>query len=263
MDPLTGRWTSPDPIGEQGGMNLYVFVGNDGVDKNDVLGMWTDLKREGRPWATICAEKDDTWKGLADILHLETFEADKWIRNYDGPWPDSGKLYEVPNTFVVYTAKRPLWTGLSPLDVERMALFMFAYQAALGFKDVGYNVIEHYNADSKAVFESLWKSDGIMGIAFSGHGMPSWKTPNRITGYLSEPTTGRTSSPRTVGPPPYNLAVIMAFQCGGYEVGWQKYLSINKGTFIGFSGTITGIDIAFRAGNGKIVSEQMDDEPNP
>ena len=37
-DPLTGRWPSRDPIGERGGVNLYGFVGNDGVDSVDILG---------------------------------------------------------------------------------------------------------------------------------------------------------------------------------------------------------------------------------
>jgi hypothetical protein len=38
MDPLTGRWPSRDPIEERGGLNLYGFVGNDGVNRWDVLG---------------------------------------------------------------------------------------------------------------------------------------------------------------------------------------------------------------------------------
>jgi len=37
-DPVTGRWPSRDPIGEQGGVNLYGFVGNDGVNRWDFLG---------------------------------------------------------------------------------------------------------------------------------------------------------------------------------------------------------------------------------
>jgi uncharacterized protein RhaS with RHS repeats len=37
-DPLTGRWPSRDPIGEDGGVNLYGFVGNDGVVRIDYLG---------------------------------------------------------------------------------------------------------------------------------------------------------------------------------------------------------------------------------
>jgi RHS repeat-associated protein len=37
-DSVTGRWSSRDPIGERGGLNLYGFVGNDGVGIFDYLG---------------------------------------------------------------------------------------------------------------------------------------------------------------------------------------------------------------------------------
>jgi RHS repeat-associated protein len=40
-DPNTGRWLSPDPIKEAGGMNLYRYVGNDPVNATDPLGLWT------------------------------------------------------------------------------------------------------------------------------------------------------------------------------------------------------------------------------
>ena len=36
--PETGRWLNRDPIGEEGGLNLYGFVNNDGVNKWDVMG---------------------------------------------------------------------------------------------------------------------------------------------------------------------------------------------------------------------------------
>jgi RHS repeat-associated protein len=38
-DPVTGRWPSRDPIGENGGLNLYAFVGNDPIGDVDVLGL--------------------------------------------------------------------------------------------------------------------------------------------------------------------------------------------------------------------------------
>ena len=38
-DPATGRWPSRDSIGEKGGVNLYGFVGNDGVNNFDILGL--------------------------------------------------------------------------------------------------------------------------------------------------------------------------------------------------------------------------------
>ena len=34
-----GRWISRDPIGEEGGVNLYAFVGNDPINKVDYLGL--------------------------------------------------------------------------------------------------------------------------------------------------------------------------------------------------------------------------------
>jgi len=38
-DPVTGRWPSRDPIGERGGLNLYGFVENDGINRIDYLGL--------------------------------------------------------------------------------------------------------------------------------------------------------------------------------------------------------------------------------
>jgi RHS repeat-associated protein len=38
-DPYTGRWPSRDPIEERGGVNLYGFVGNDGVGSLDAAGL--------------------------------------------------------------------------------------------------------------------------------------------------------------------------------------------------------------------------------
>ena len=38
-DPVTGRWPSRDPIEERGGKNLYGFVGNDAIGRNDSLGL--------------------------------------------------------------------------------------------------------------------------------------------------------------------------------------------------------------------------------
>ncbi|MCX8155666.1 MAG: RHS repeat-associated core domain-containing protein, partial [Verrucomicrobiae bacterium] len=39
-NPTTGRWLSRDPIGEMGGMNCYLFLGNEPIGGNDYLGLW-------------------------------------------------------------------------------------------------------------------------------------------------------------------------------------------------------------------------------
>jgi len=38
-NPVDGRWINRDPIAEEGGWNLYGFVKNDAISKNDLLGM--------------------------------------------------------------------------------------------------------------------------------------------------------------------------------------------------------------------------------
>ena len=39
-----GRWLSRDPLQELGGINIYGFVGNNGVTKWDMLGGWKQAK---------------------------------------------------------------------------------------------------------------------------------------------------------------------------------------------------------------------------
>jgi RHS repeat-associated protein len=43
-DPVIGRWPSRDPIEERGGLNLYGFVANKGLDSIDILGLDEVLK---------------------------------------------------------------------------------------------------------------------------------------------------------------------------------------------------------------------------
>jgi uncharacterized protein RhaS with RHS repeats len=68
-DPLTGRWPSRDPIEEEGGVNLYGFVGNDGIGKVDVLGTYAFVK------LTIPPRNVGTWlSGLWDFQLDLTFK---------------------------------------------------------------------------------------------------------------------------------------------------------------------------------------------
>jgi RHS repeat-associated protein len=57
--PATGRWLSRDPIGEDGGVNLYGFVGNDGVNRWDVLGLAEELTAESTFKSQLIALPND------------------------------------------------------------------------------------------------------------------------------------------------------------------------------------------------------------
>jgi len=52
-DSANGVWISRDPIGENGGINLHAFVGNDGINYVDILGMG---------WFTQCCNGEEISK---------------------------------------------------------------------------------------------------------------------------------------------------------------------------------------------------------
>jgi RHS repeat-associated protein len=79
-DPETGRWPSRDPLQERGGVNLYGFVGNDGIGRLDVLGLIEDEKwgfedaykaAHAAVRASGKASQDRGWKELKGYFGLE------------------------------------------------------------------------------------------------------------------------------------------------------------------------------------------------
>ena len=62
-DPMTGRWPTRDPIGERGGVNLYGFVGNNGLNRWDVLG-----KASALPKAAYRPMREMDWMGNLTLI---------------------------------------------------------------------------------------------------------------------------------------------------------------------------------------------------
>ena len=97
-DPRQGRFINRDPIGEEGGINLYGFVGNSPVNAIDYLGLSCG-SRPTRPYIGIFARRDGDEKDRYD-KELERWEEDyqKWlecrrderIRGEPGWWGPSG-----------------------------------------------------------------------------------------------------------------------------------------------------------------------------
>jgi hypothetical protein len=101
-------WPARDPIEEDGGGNLYGFVGNDGVDKRDVLGLldwpWISCCGEGKVKFNIfteCCRKGIVW-GRGDKVktgvktcvvqaHTHTFVDHMWLETpFDGLFSSIG-----------------------------------------------------------------------------------------------------------------------------------------------------------------------------
>ncbi len=95
-NPSTGRWLSRDPIQEdEGGPNLYGFVGNDPVSRTDDLGLafyavdgtWAKASRRANPW------------------QLFTTTTERPRRYWRGPWdgPGGGDSY-----FIALSVKKQI-----------------------------------------------------------------------------------------------------------------------------------------------------------
>ena len=54
--PALGRWLTRDPLGEEGGINLYGFVGNDPINNVDPLGLKWERQGWDRlaGWVCVC-----------------------------------------------------------------------------------------------------------------------------------------------------------------------------------------------------------------
>lgn len=71
-DPTTGRYVTPDPIGLEGGVNLFVYVQNNPTIYIDLFGLWCKQKT---PWEEVtCIQKPkflysyskSTWTKIAE-----------------------------------------------------------------------------------------------------------------------------------------------------------------------------------------------------
>jgi RHS repeat-associated protein len=89
-DPETGRWPSRDPIGEQGGLNLYGFVGNRSTGWIDILGLdWLEYTGEKiNLYAGALGDKTKLIKSCASTSGMPGFQdKDKTGKRELGPIP--------------------------------------------------------------------------------------------------------------------------------------------------------------------------------
>jgi len=107
-DPNIGRWISRDPIAEIGGMNLYEYAGNDGINAIDNLGLWkswTHRHLTDHAWKQVNKPDDMTSRIQKDLIKIlkkrnvdvdsgETFKILAWHFNRapDGKIPQAANI---------------------------------------------------------------------------------------------------------------------------------------------------------------------------
>jgi RHS repeat-associated protein len=128
-DSDTGRWLNRDPIGEDGGLNLYEFVGGDPLNWIDTAGL-SKVKVNGEVWHTpIQGDRDHVhvYNGVNQGRHMhgpggkKFFPQTGMILNANGTWE------RVSNSFIKSMTKAvraQLGKGLGALGLLSLLSLM-------------------------------------------------------------------------------------------------------------------------------------------
>lgn len=165
---------------------------------------------------------------------------------------NSGTKFLVPNVISAYLPALPNW-----LD-HAYTSFVFHLQdtvrkEAYRFWTLGYKVDRLYNAADAATFDLAWKTDGITGFLFAGHGAEKGMLAVQSDPGSSEEWVFRGPSSVSLK---YRLAHIHVYACYSAErepgekyqqdvfgncylpqIGWIDHWS-GKGTYRSFTGAV-------------------------
>ena len=216
FDPTIGTFISRDPIEERGGLNLHGFVGNDGINGADSLGLWhwKNGKRDGHPRATVVPDKNcDSYSDLAALVKLDQTEVKQWLES----WKPNSQVtpcdeFTVPNTVYVNL--------LTPMSFH-LEWFWWPYSRGEinKFTSQGYFALFNENVDSRTVLNQLSAPD-IFGFE------------NIADGDLNEPGTLQTTDnfglrPNIKSVLHYKLGGLKMIECFGGVLPWYQLVSPN------------------------------------
>ncbi len=229
LNTSTGGWLSRDPMGEQGGANLYGFVRNDPIQFIDPFGLkWKVIRARGQLAAAIC-DCADTWDALARKIHLDTSDYQKWAHTTDAT-PIPAKVYFIPNT-IIYEYGYEGWTGI--IWVWRI----MASGDQARFEREGYNVIV-VDPTSSGQIQAHMGSPALYGMVYIGHGDESG-------GGVLDP--GREDYIQPGRYTEYGIAFLDLRACHSADtvipkVGWTynkwEYNVAKRGVFTGYEGDV-------------------------
>jgi RHS repeat-associated protein len=234
--PHLGRWPNRDPIGEDGGENVYVFTGNDPMRFVDFLGLRWKVDRKGGGKAPAEPEDGDTVADLANLIGLNAADYQKWLSPVGGsamPTSSSQRLtkcdkFEIPNTVVAY------WAG----DLGWVGRWWVRWNSSIKYLGKrGFNVDDqrHQRGSTWALQTSLQSKAGakeLHGLYFWGHGTAPYPAQ-----YLAS-STGDVLLEFSSANLSYKMALGLVFACDS-NAGQSALSSGTSGhIWKGFSGTL-------------------------
>ena len=160
---------SQDPIGENGGANLYAMVGNDPINKWDDWGLKWNIDRKGGPRANVCSdETTDTIGSLSTKIGLDADESPYWLKDSQGTGitPSNFKhsaTYTIPNTIVLTVG------DVASSEIGNDIAFLNMYASKLAAK--GYSLAKYIAPEYRATsIKNSLAGDDVTGWVYSGHG---------------------------------------------------------------------------------------------
>jgi uncharacterized protein RhaS with RHS repeats len=176
-DPVTGRWPSRDPIEETGGLNLYGFVGNNGVGRWDYLGLAITLGVNDKGITRSPSRVDWDIEWTLHGITASTSEDDRKLLLKDGADPLTGLANEGEIVQVVETVGHV--TDCKTGETEDLSNVLTEYWAVTS--DFGTIRIERNGRDQFGRTNNPCTKGIIVFISYatyvSGHTRPEHAVP--------------------------------------------------------------------------------------
>jgi len=255
LNVLDGRWVNRDSIGEDGGMNLYGFVGNNGMNGIDKNGLWLIEHYSFMPTATATRESGDTLFDLARKTGFIPYEIMNWARkNQKGEKfktfleIDAACQIYIPNRILLvmpdfeekgileeafiylkvrYAVQKDQWQRMR----RRLLLLSEKYKSA-GFMidTIDFTKYGQMQLGGNVGLQDSHKVWNLMGLIIGGHGSPP---------YISDTAPGEIDmGPLLLKPDNfigkdrnYHLPVLFVFSCFAGMNSW-KDLAVSYSPFV-------------------------------
>ena len=185
----TGRWVSRDPIGEDGGSNVYAFLRGQVVGRSDWLGLLENFTRTSnrRHW-TACTSPGDTEQSIAGYLsHLsqgpifmdssKALGINGWLRDRDGNPLNTigaGMVVTGPNT--VHATYGDLGLTFGGLGDPEPGVLGAMDKKLASLKKAGWFIEDHRDTrrgriGHESILIKRWLNDKRIGVwLHGGHG---------------------------------------------------------------------------------------------
>jgi RHS repeat-associated protein len=191
LNVLDARWVNRDPLGERGGVNVYVLAENNAVDRIDYLGLeWQGPYRQHDRRAIVEADCGDSVRGIESLVPYDLREFGKWLKREDqGSWPIASidekflekRKFSVPNVVYIVRGPEDNWVA-EGINIYADNAHMSNQRGV--YYSLGFDVVIR-----QTMIWDEWKaalgSVNIHGLLYFGHGpeMRAWNDSRTISPY--------------------------------------------------------------------------------